>query len=75
MADLASAGVSTRRGVMAVHLEPFYRTSGCVLPETERATAETLLLPLFAGMTDGEQDHVIESLAASLQASLRGART
>jgi perosamine synthetase len=74
MADLAAAGVSSRRGVMAVHLEPFYRTSACVLPETERATANTLLLPLFAGMTDQEQDQVIGALASSVKAALQGAR-
>ena len=45
-----------------------------MLPETERATADTLLLPLFAGMTDQEQDHVIGSLATSLRAAFQGAR-
>jgi dTDP-4-amino-4,6-dideoxygalactose transaminase len=74
MSDLAAAGVSSRRGVMAIHLEPFYRTSGCVLPETERATADTLLLPLYAGMTDQEQDQVVGSLASSLRAARYGAR-
>jgi perosamine synthetase len=68
MADLAAAGVSSRRGVMAIHLEPFYRSSmaGRSLPETERAAEDTLLLPLYAGMTEADQDQVVESLAASL---------
>lgn len=68
MADLAAQGIATRRGVMAIHLEPAYRTRypDLVLPETERATEETLLLPLFAGMTDDEQDRVVAALGAAL---------
>ncbi|HWO93737.1 MAG TPA: DegT/DnrJ/EryC1/StrS family aminotransferase [Dehalococcoidia bacterium] len=64
MAELASEGIATRRGVMAIHLEPYYRRRfpGIHLPETERAAAETLLLPLYYGMTDAEQDLVVEKL-------------
>ena len=71
MADLAAAGISSRRGVMAIHLEPFYRalSPGMRLPETEGAAADTLLLPLFAGMTDDEQDQVLDALARSLRSS------
>jgi dTDP-4-amino-4,6-dideoxygalactose transaminase len=70
MADLAAAGVSSRRGVMAIHLEPFYRSrmAGSSLPETERATEDTLLLPLYADMSEADQDRVVEALAASLRA-------
>ena len=68
MAELAERGIATRRGVMAIHLEPFYRAQmpEVSLPITERASAETLLLPLFAGMTEAEQDQVIEALQAAL---------
>jgi dTDP-4-amino-4,6-dideoxygalactose transaminase len=70
MEDLAAKGIATRRGVMAIHREPLYRRlqPGVSLPHTERATEETLLLPLFAGMTHDEQDYV----AAQLSAALRG---
>jgi len=69
MAELASAGVSSRRGVMAIHREPLYRSRypRLSLPETERASADTVLLPLFAGMTEAEQDHVLDALTASLR--------
>jgi perosamine synthetase len=69
MADLSAAGIASRRGVMAIHLEPLYRRlqPGISLPETERATAGTLLLPLFVGMTESEQQRVVETLAASLR--------
>jgi dTDP-4-amino-4,6-dideoxygalactose transaminase len=69
MEQMAQKGIATRRGVMAIHLEPLYRrlSPGVRLPETERASAETLLLPLFAGLTDTEQDYVVESLREALR--------
>jgi dTDP-4-amino-4,6-dideoxygalactose transaminase len=68
MAALANRGIATRRGVMASHLEPYYRERypDLSLPVTEQASAETLLLPLYVGMTESEQDLVIESLLAAL---------
>ncbi|GAB4334448.1 MAG: DegT/DnrJ/EryC1/StrS family aminotransferase [Dehalococcoidia bacterium] len=64
MAELARKDIATRRGVMAIHLEPWYRARfpHVRLPETERAAEETLLLPLFAGMTHEEQDKVVRQL-------------
>jgi perosamine synthetase len=68
MARLAARGIATRRGVMAIHLEPAYRgmSGRRSLPVTERASAETLLLPLFADMTRAEQDSVVAALQAEL---------
>jgi len=68
MADLAAAGIATRRGVMAIHLEPFYRDMypTLSLPVTERATDRTLLLPLYADMTETEQDMVVRALNDTL---------
>ena len=67
MQRLAKAGIATRRGVMAIHLETAYQSRERVpLPHTERAAAETMLLPLFAGMTETEQDYVAESLKEAL---------
>jgi len=68
MRTLDACGIATRRGVMAIHLEPFYRQRlpECSLPVTEQAAAETMLLPLYAGMTDDEQDFVVASLRRAL---------
>ncbi len=61
---LLEKGIATRRGVMAIHLEPAYRNrfGEIHLPETERAFKETIVLPLYPQMTVAEQDYVIESL-------------
>ena len=76
MASLAEADIASRRGVMAIHLEPLYRSlcPGVSLPETERATAETVLLPLFAGMTDSEQEQVVEVLTQSVRSAVVASR-
>ncbi|MEO8540093.1 MAG: DegT/DnrJ/EryC1/StrS family aminotransferase, partial [bacterium] len=68
MNDLAAKGIASRRGVMAIHLEPYYRAKFPTLnlPATESASAETLLLPLFAGMTDAEQDEVVSALVTAV---------
>jgi dTDP-4-amino-4,6-dideoxygalactose transaminase len=64
MRALAARGIATRRGVMASHLEPYYLRlyPDLSLPETERAAEETLLLPLYVGMPEDEQDLVVQAL-------------
>jgi perosamine synthetase len=64
MRRLHHDGVATRRGVMAIHQERAYADPDAWLPHTERAALDTLLLPLFPGLGDEAQDHVIERVAA-----------
>ncbi len=60
---LKAAGVSARRGITSCHREPVYRDTGqWHLPETERATDHTLVLPLFPSMTDAEREHVTNTV-------------
>jgi perosamine synthetase len=56
-----------------VHYVPIYRhplladgVDRSAFPETEAAYEELLSLPLFPGMTDSEQDQVVDRLAAAL---------
>lgn len=56
-------GIATRRGVMAIHQEAAYAGVTCDLPNTEIVTRDSLMLPLFAGLSDEQQDYVIESVA------------
>jgi dTDP-4-amino-4,6-dideoxygalactose transaminase len=69
MQRMLEAGVATRRGVMAIHLEPYYakRFPGVKLPVTETAARDTVLLPIYATMTQEEQDYVVEQLARALR--------
>ncbi|BCS54975.1 DegT/DnrJ/EryC1/StrS aminotransferase family protein [Geobacter sp. SVR] len=67
MERLARQDIAARR-IIAIHQEPLYRerTTGRPLPETERATKETLLLPMFVGLSDAEQDEVVLALKRAL---------
>src|SRR5438552_11606852 len=68
MTNLLHRGIATRRGVMASHLEKTYidRVGRVALPVTEEATRNTMLIPLFASMTDEEQTYVIDALREEL---------
>lgn len=68
MRALMRDGIATRRGVMATHLEGAYAEPVADLPHTEAATRETVLLPLFPGLTEEAQDYVIDRLAAHVLA-------
>jgi perosamine synthetase len=67
MAEMAKRNIATRR-VIACHIEEPYLQMypDLSLPETVTATKRTLLLPMFVGLTDAEQDQVVEALLASL---------
>ena len=65
MRRLLADGVPTRRGVMAIHEEGAYAGAAThPLPHTEQAARDTLMLPLFAGLTDDQQDYVIDRVLA-----------
>lgn len=68
LAALAADGVQARRGIMAAHLEPAYAGhphDG--LPVTEWLTANSLILPLFHGLTEEQQVTVAESLRRAVR--------
>jgi len=62
MQELLERGVSTRRGIMAIHREAPYHDAIWRerLPETELAADQTLILPLFHQMTEEEQDFILD---------------
>jgi len=49
---------------MCSHQEPCYASLGrrTNLEHSEKAVQETLVIPLYPGMTDSEQDYVIEKI-------------
>ena len=64
MQELLNRGVSSRRGIMAIHRELPYRDERweTLLPVTNLVTDTALVLPLFYEMTEEEQDYVIDCL-------------
>jgi perosamine synthetase len=64
MQELLDRGVSSRRGIMAIHRELPYRDAkwDALLPVTNLVTDTTMILPLFHEMTDEEQDYVVECI-------------
>jgi perosamine synthetase len=68
MRALLQDGVPTRRGVMAIHQETAWSGRHPGLENTEAATSESMMLPLFAGMTDEQQDYVIDRLESHVAA-------
>jgi dTDP-4-amino-4,6-dideoxygalactose transaminase len=59
----AERGVSCRHSLIA-HTQPFYRglCGDVSLPVTEDAARRTVALPIYAAMTDEEQDYVVQTL-------------
>ena len=71
MQALLDRGISTRRGVMNSHLEPayggrgMYRAEGS-LARSEAAQHTSIMLPLFAQMSEDEVHYVVEELDRAL---------
>jgi len=67
MTGLAARDIAARR-IIAIHSEPVYQSMypDLSLPESERACKETLLLPMFVGLTDTEQVAVADALKKAL---------
>jgi perosamine synthetase len=64
MQELLNRGVSSRRGIMAIHRETPYRDAKweALLPMTNLVTDTAIVLPLFFEMSEEEQDYVIDCL-------------
>lgn len=66
---MRAAGVGVNVHYIPVHLQPYYRRLGFApgdFPAAEAYYEEALTLPLHPTLTDGEQDHVVETLARAL---------
>lgn len=79
MQDLLDVGISTRRGVMNIHLEPAYVCSdfsriGSSLVESEVAQHHSVILPLYAQMTDAECRTVVDCVHRAISRQTGGDR-
>ena len=67
---LRERGVGVNLHYMPVYLQPYYRRLGFrpgLCPEAERYYAEALSIPLYAGLEEAQQDHVVASLKEAVQ--------
>ena len=64
MQGLLDRGISTRRGIMASHRELPYRDAKWdkELLQTNAATDESIILPLFHQMTEEQQTYILECI-------------
>jgi dTDP-4-amino-4,6-dideoxygalactose transaminase len=67
-AELAAGGIQTSVHYPPVHRFSIHADAGWELPVTEAYGARTVSLPLFATMTDAQQDAVVSVLRAALGA-------
>lgn len=68
-AALRAAGVGVNVHYYPIHLQPYYRALGFEVghfPEAEAYYSEAISLPLFADLTDADQDHVVAALRSAL---------
>jgi perosamine synthetase len=62
---LVDLGISCRRGIPPVHLEPLYvsRYGSISLPVTEEVAERSIFLPIFAALSDADQSRVIDAVS------------
>ena len=73
MQRMLDRGVATRRGIMCSHLEPAWAGREWVagaggLEESERAQRQCVLLPLYPGLTESQQEQVAGALREAVAA-------
>ena len=62
--------VQTSRLVAPVHLQPYYQALGFAqgdFPEAEHYYAEAISLPIYPGLSDSEQDYVVQQVRRWIQ--------
>ena len=63
MRELIDAGVTCRRGIPPIHLEPLYASRGRVsLPITEAVASESIFIPMYAALPESDQARVIDAI-------------
>jgi dTDP-4-amino-4,6-dideoxygalactose transaminase len=67
--SMRAQGIGVNLHYIPVHTQPYYQKMGFNLgdfPEAERYYAEAISLPMYATLTEQEQDDVVEALKKSL---------
>jgi perosamine synthetase len=65
---LVELGISCRRGIPPIHLEPLYRDryGPITLPVTEEVASRSVFLPMYASLHEGDQRRVIDAVTRIL---------
>jgi perosamine synthetase len=61
---LVDRGISCRRGIPPIHLEPLYldRYGPASLPVTEEVASRSLFLPMYSSLAEADQERVIHTV-------------
>ena len=59
---MSKKGISTRRGIMTAHTEPAYADHHCLLPITEDLSGNSVLIPIYPGLTEKEINYIIDTI-------------
>lgn len=68
---LRAQGIGVNVHYIPVYRQPYYQRLGCVsgtFPEAERYYSEAISLPMYATLTEDQQDHVVDALHEALYA-------
>ncbi len=68
--SMHASGVAVNVHYIPVHLQPYYRKYGFKpgdYPNAERYYARALSLPMFYGLSDADQHHVVDSLHVAIK--------
>jgi len=68
-AEMRDRGIALNLHYIPVHTQPYYEQLGFhqgSFPCSEEYYEEALTLPLYSGLTDNEQDYVVEALKKAL---------
>lgn len=67
--SLRADGIGVNLHYIPVHTQPYYRAMGFApgqFPQAEAYYAEAISIPLYAGLTDADQDRVVDALERAL---------
>jgi dTDP-4-amino-4,6-dideoxygalactose transaminase len=69
MQKMLDAGISTRRGIMTSHRETAYKVecAGLSLPVSEKASDQSIILPLYVPMKEEDVQIVIDTFTSFLK--------
>ncbi|MDE2427256.1 MAG: UDP-4-amino-4,6-dideoxy-N-acetyl-beta-L-altrosamine transaminase [Burkholderiales bacterium] len=69
--DLRASGIGVNLHYIPVHLQPYYKKLGFTpnsYPEAEKYYSEAISIPLYYGMSESQQDQVVQAISKAVGA-------